>query len=281
MFKKVCKICGKEFETKHRSQECCSRFCASELKTENLVGLKFNKLTVIKKIGRNNYGKTEWLCKCDCGKETITTGNNLKSGNTKSCGCHNLEQIIKRNTKHNLRYTRIYQTWLSIKRRCYNKNFKEYHNYGGRGIVVCSEWLDDFMNFYNWGMSNGYKENLSIDRINVNGNYEPSNCRWATLKEQANNKTTNHFITYKGITKTITQWAEFFNIDKRLLQDRIKKLKWDFEKAVKTPTDEYKNRANKLIYYNGEYKTKEEWIRTLHIHPSTFYRRLKRCNIKH
>lgn len=250
----------------------------------DLTGQVFGKLTVLgldhKKRRYNKKGVCcamdyYWLCRCECGNTCIVQGNNLKSGHTKSCGCINKQGF---HFSHRLSNTKLYSVYCGIKSRCYNKNEARYPNYGGRGIIMCDEWKEDFVSFYNWAMNNGYKDDLTIDRIDVNDNYCPKNCRWATLKEQANNKTTNHFITYKGITKTITQWAEEFNIDKRLLQNRIKNLKWDFEKAITTPPDEYKNRKNNLIFYNGEYKTKEEWIRILHIHPSTFYKRLKKSS---
>lgn len=200
----------------------------------NIVGQKFGKLTVLKYVG-----KSKWLCKCDCGKETIVGTYHLKSGNTKSCGCLNIQKIIERNTKHNLGHTRIYQTWKSIKRRCYGKNTVAYKNYGARGITVCQEWLSDFNNFYNWAISNGYQDDLSIDRIDVNKGYSPDNCHWATDIEQANNTRRNHLITYNDKTQTLAQWAREYNIAYNNLQNRIVKLNWSIEKALTAPIQKH------------------------------------------
>ena len=117
----------------------------------------------------------------------IILSNHLKSGKIKSCGCLNKQG----NPKHGLRYTRLYRIWINMKTRCYNKNTNRYKDYGARGITICNEWRNDFMSFYNWSMNNGYDENLTIDRINNDKNYEPSNCRWITVKEQNRNKRNN------------------------------------------------------------------------------------------
>lgn len=196
----------------------------------DLTNKKFGRLTVIKRV--ENKGKeTCWLCKCDCGNEKIIKAKNLKSGTTQSCGCLHKEKTQKINYKHGLRKTRLYNTWANMKKRCYNKNDKRYKNYGGRGIIMCDEWQNDFMSFYNWAINNGYKENLTIDRIDVNGNYEPNNCRWATIKIQANNTTTNHYITYNNETHTIAEWADILNINYAKLHARITKSKWNIERA--------------------------------------------------
>lgn len=201
-------------------------------KFEDLTGRKFGRLTVISRIGTNNLGKATWLCKCDCGKETVVTTGELKSGNTKSCGCYNKEKRKTNNLVHGKRKEKIYKVWANMKARCTNESVSEYKNYGGRGITVCDEWRNSFIAFYEWAMANGYNENLQIDRKDVNGNYEPSNCRWVTRKENCNNRTNSHYITHNGETHTISEWARIKGIKRATLSYRINVAKWDAEKAL-------------------------------------------------
>lgn len=206
-------------------------------KFKDLSGKRYGRLTVIKPYGKNKYGKYMFVCKCDCGNDFVTLGNGLQSGRTLSCGCLHSEKSIEKVralTKHNMSNTRIYNIWHTMIQRCYYPKHKSYNYYGGRGITVCNEWLHNFQAFYDWAMANGYDDSLTIDRINVNGNYEPSNCRWATLKEQANNTRNNHYITYKGTTRTIAQWADKLGISKDTLYARFKNG-WTVEKALTTP----------------------------------------------
>lgn len=201
----------------------------------DLTGQKFGKLTVTGKANSNGH-HTRWNCKCDCGNECTIYATNLTRGNSKSCGCLALEKV----STHKKSNTRLYRVWAGIKRRCYNKQVTAYANYGGRGITMCDEWKNDFQAFYNWAMSTGYDENApygqyTIDRIDVNGNYEPSNCRWATLTEQTQNTRNNLVITHNGETKTVPQWAKIYGINKKTIYTRIYSYGWDKEKAIITP----------------------------------------------
>lgn len=205
----------------------------------DLTGQTFGELTVIKrtkdKILPSGQHKTQWLCKCKCGNLTTQMAGHLRSGAVVSCGCVRANQLAIRNHKHGLCNTRQHSIWQTMKKRCYDTHNKNYNDYGGRGITVCDEWLHDFRAFYDWSMANGYADNLTIDRKDVNGNYEPSNCRWATMKEQANNTRRNHLITYNGKTQTIAQWADEYNLSYSVLNDRLNKLNWNIKKALTTP----------------------------------------------
>ncbi|MCR6112727.1 hypothetical protein HXA35_20565 [Bacillus sp. A301a_S52] len=153
-------------------------------------GQNYSHLTVIKEIDPVQYGKYKTrmvLCVCECGKEREVRLEYLRSGHTKSCGCI-LKELSNRIRKtHGLTGTRLYRIWSGMKARCYNKNRKSYKTYGALGVSVCEEWKD-FEPFYKWAMNNGYKSNLTIERIDPYGNYEPSNCTWIPFEEQAKNK---------------------------------------------------------------------------------------------
>lgn len=166
----------------------------------DLVGKTFNNLEVIKFShfsepvfykGKNKGRRKFWLCKCIlCGKTKAIREDSLLDSHIKSCGClqrKNAYIMSQNNIKHHKTNTRLYNIWCSMKQRCYYVKHKEFKYWGGKGVTVCDEWKDNFQNFYDWAINNGYKDNLSIDRINCNGNYCPDNCRWATAKEQVNN----------------------------------------------------------------------------------------------
>ena len=161
---------------------------------KDLTGQRFGRLTVLSDTGKRKRSSVVWLCQCDCGNTTEVITYSLTCGNTKSCGCLHIEAAkenikgVKMQPVHGLSHHRLFGIWNGMKTRCYNENNKDYKDYGGRGIRICDEWLSDFLSFYNWAMENGYQDDLTIDRVEVNGNYEPSNCKWSTRAEQSRNQ---------------------------------------------------------------------------------------------
>lgn len=207
-------------------------------KPKILIGDRFGKLIVIERSSNDSSGKSMWICKCDCGEITKPIyASNLKYGRTISCGCHRnyvLNSLAEKSRTHGMTNTRLYTIWTSMKVRCYNKNCDAYNKYGGRGITICDEWKNDFSAFMKWAYENGYSEELTIDRINVNGNYEPDNCRWATYKTQANNTRKNKYLTLDGKTMTMKQWSEYTGIRYGTLYRRLKDG-WSVKSALTIP----------------------------------------------
>lgn len=200
------------------------------MKPLNLIGQKFGRLTVISKSSEKTSNKIKWCCLCDCGNTVVVTGQDLKSGNTKSCGCLRKEVTSKRAKKHGMKRTKLYYVWTSMKNRCTNPKVYAYSRYGGRGIRVCDEW-QTFPPFLDWAMKSGYKEGLSLDRIDNDGDYKPSNCRWATKEEQSENTSQNVFLTYNGETHTIAQWCKIVGSYEARLSWRYKQG-WPVEEIL-------------------------------------------------
>lgn len=202
---------------------------------EDLVGHTFDKLIVLSWAGKNKHRKTTWLCECECGNQKIIEGGNLKQRQTKSCGCLRVETKTKHGYtgKHNGMHP-LYKLLYDMKTRCYNKNSKSYKDYGGRGIKICSEWLNSVASFVNWGLQNGYEKGLTIERIDNDGDYCPENCCFITKSEQNNNQSSNHLLTYNGKTKNIAQWAKEKGIKPATLQARIQ-YGWTIEDALLRP----------------------------------------------
>lgn len=199
----------------------------------DLTGKKFFRLTVISYYGIKS-GAKHWNCICDCGNTSIVQGSKLTGGKVKSCGCWKNENAKKQMTKHGLYQTSEYSVWEGIKQRCYNKNYKQYKDYGGRGIFVCDEWKDNPEAFCKWAKEHGHKKGLELDRIDNDGPYSPDNCRFVTRKVQALNKRSNVLITYNGETDNICSWAKRLGVHYQLLKYRLEHG-WSIEKAFSTP----------------------------------------------
>lgn len=200
----------------------------------DLTGHRYGYLTVVQFVCRlNNHSM--FKCVCDCGKQTIVTGNNLRRNHTTSCGCMSSKKTIGiRSSTHMMTNHPLYQTWTGMINRCYWSKHNRSKHYMLKGITVCDEWRYNFIKFKDWAFSNGWEKGLSLDRINNDGNYEPSNCRWATNKEQARNRSSNVWIEINGISQIATVWAEEYNISPATIHNRMTKG-WSGYDAVCTP----------------------------------------------
>lgn len=208
-----------------------------------MKGTKFGRLTVRELIVDGDANHRKYLCDCDCGGTKITSEDNLKRGHCKSCGC--LYKGHGGSKKKNIYLgsdSKLYNTWASMKDRCSNHKSNNYKNYGMRGIKVCDEWKNDYSTFKQWALENGYDEkggkNCSIERIDVNGNYCPENCKWATAKEQMNNTRRNTVIEYNGKQMTLAQWADYLGMNYSSFMSRWSRG-WTMEKIANTPVRHY------------------------------------------
>ena len=211
-------------------------------KLVDITGKRYGNLVVIKRVENAPNGVAVWECLCDCGNTVTVRGGNLKSGAVKSCGCR--RKNAKPTLRHNMSNSKLYRTWAAVKRRCNTPSDKNYKNYGGRGIKMCEEWNNSFEAFMNWAISNGYSDSLTIERIDVNGNYCPENCTWIPANEQQNNRRTCYSITYNGKTQTLIDWCSELNLPYKLIHNRIHKLGWKFERAISEPVHIEKRNNN-------------------------------------
>lgn len=208
----------------------------------DIIGKRFGKLTVLRRGENNSRGEARWVCKCDCGRETLVITNNLNCGNTRSCGCTRVEKLNRFSYKHGAchrgKKERLYLVWRNMVGRCYDESNSEYKRYGARGIEMCEEWKDSYAAFREWAMSTGYnplakKGECTIERVDNDGNYCPENCIWTNLKRQANNKRNNHYLNVLGKKITTAEASEKYGIPYRRLLKRLNSG-WSDEDAVLT-----------------------------------------------
>lgn len=196
----------------------------------DLTGERFGRLTVIERAESNKYGAI-WKCSCDCGNRVSVAGVKLRNGHTRSCGCLVSDTIGNLNKTHGMSHTRLHYIWGNMKSRCYNPNNHFYKRYGGRGITVCDEWIDDFTAFVDWALSSGYDESLTIDRIDNDQSYFPDNCRWANKTEQANNRKSSRLFEMGGEIKSISEWCREYKKKSPTVAYRLRQ-NWTIEEAL-------------------------------------------------
>ena len=235
----------------------------------DMSGQRYGRLVAMEQAGNAKSGAALWRCKCDCGREKVVTGVDLRNGHVASCGCLHSEGLSERNRTHGGSGTRLHTIWTGMKQRCGYLNATNYGNYGGRGITVCQEWLDSFEVFQDWAFSNGYRDDLTLERSDNDGAYCPENCRWATRDEQANNRRHNHRITHNGETHTVREWAEILGIPAERIRCRVRR-------GMEPEQILYGGNGNyRMITANGETHSIKEWAAIIGIAPSTISHRIK------
>ena len=212
----------------------------------DLTGQRFGRWTVVARAGADSAGKNStWLCRCDCGNEKIVSKVSLKNGSSKSCGCYNSElekQRIKvlhdQRRGEYPRIDRLFRIWRKMRNRCLSPQNCSFKDYGGRGIEICSEW-DNFYEFQEWALNSGYEPTLTLDRIDVNGNYSPENCRWVNIKVQERNKRKTIWLTLNGTKKSMADWSDEVGISWKTLHSRYVRG-WSDERILTTPVQRRK-----------------------------------------
>lgn len=184
-----------------------------------MKGQKYGRLMVIKRAENNKYGDAMWECRCECGAVIVTAGYRIRSGKAKSCGCYHKDKMADRCFRHGYADTKLYRAWAAMRARCFNETNESYPRYGGRGIAVCSVW-EDFITFREWALKNGYRPGLTIERIDVNGNYEPSNCCFATRREQNRNTTRNVRVNLDGKEYLLADLARMAGVTRGTMSAR-------------------------------------------------------------
>lgn len=240
----------------------------------DLSGQRFHRWTVLSRepnrIDAHGHIKVIWLCQCDCGTTRCIDAGSLRSGVSKSCGCYKSEVTANRNRKWKHTDGRLHGIWKNMIDRCYRPTCSEYKNYGGRGVTVCDGWKDSFDEFYEWAYSHGYQSDLTIDRIDVNDSYSPTNCRWADRKTQANNRTNNLWIEYNGQRQTAQQWADQTGLQAQLIAQRIENG-WSVADALTKPVQQ----KTYTITVDGVTRTPGEWGELIGLSADAILRRLR------
>lgn len=251
-----------------------------EIRTQykDITGKKYGRLTVLKEFGRNKSREILWECKCDCGnsKTVKITYTNLTHGNTQSCGCLQKERASISNKTHGDSKEKLFMVWSDMRARCNRKTHHAYGYYGGRGIKICEDWDSNYETFKGWAVETGYKHGLTIDRIDNDKNYEPSNCKWATMKEQCNNRSTNKHVYFINKKFTISDFCKTFKISVASLYkytDGMKNASFDniilcFENCIKSGNSKCVLNMEDLKYIKEKYLnggvTEEEWDKIYH-----------------
>lgn len=193
------------------------------MRKRDYTGEKFNRLTAIRPVAAEEQQRhKKWVFQCDCGKEYIAYIDNVVGGKTKSCGCLFHEQLVERNYKHGFPKDRLYIIWKTMRQRCNNPKKDHFDRYGGRGIKYAPEW-EEYPPFREWALNNGYAENLTLDRIDNDGDYTPENCRWVTQKQQMNNVCYNVKLEIDGVSRTITAWSQISGRSYGIIRRRLSK----------------------------------------------------------
>ena len=213
-------------------------------KIKDMTGKRVGRLVVIEKAESDKRGKARWLCQCDCGNTVVVNGDSLRNNRTNSCGCLKNDLSSMRNKTHGMYNTKLYRVYRAMLNRCNRPKDNSYKNYGEREITVCNEWLSNFQTFYDWAISNGYKDGLTLERKDVNKGYSPDNCCWIPKSDQSRNRRSNHPITYKGETKLLVDWSKEYGISIKLLSRRLRDG-WDIERALNEPPYVGKNQHYK------------------------------------
>jgi len=233
------------------------------------IGDRFNRWTIISKSWTDKSSGRMVTAKCDCGAVKHIRLRSVKNSTSKSCGCFTVEQIKKSMTTHGQRKTKTYGIWAKMLQRCYNPNTKSYKNYGGRGITVCDRWRHSFENFL--ADMGEQPPRFTIERIDNEKGYSPENCRWASYKEQANNRRTNRFLTYQGRTQTMMEWSKELGIRAGRIRWRLEEG-WSVEQVLETPNVN----QPRLLTHNGKTQPLTDWAREKQMRDTTIRERLRR-----